>query len=169
MKHTVVAGATPAFSLVEVVLALGVTSFCLMALFGLLSVGLNNNRGTIEQAGATAILSAAMSDLYATPPTVPPGASTNSVQFGIKIPANPVTAVASSSVTTLYFSASGLTTNSTAAQSAYRLTVTPLVPTSPTSPTRVASFFDLLVSWPAAASISNAAGSAETFVSLNRN
>lgn len=153
-----------AFSLVEVVLALGVTIFCLIALFGLLSVGLRSNQATIEQTGATAILSAAISDLYATPAAIPPATSVTSQQFGIPIPAN----TASTPITTLYFPANGqLATNATAANSAYRLTVTPIA--SATTAARTATFLDLKVSWPAAPVPANATGTAETFVSLNRN
>src|ERR1700761_1108969 len=92
-----------AFSLVEVVIALAVTIFCLVALFGLLSVGLRSNQATIEQASATSILSAAVADLRATPQTVPSGSAANSLQYNIKIPANPVNSA--TPVTTLYFPA----------------------------------------------------------------
>jgi uncharacterized protein (TIGR02598 family) len=156
------------FSLVEVVLALGVTIFCLIALFGLLSVGLRSNRTTIEQTGATAILSAVSADLYATPQTSPPGAAATSLQFKIGIPANPVTSA--TPVTTLYFPANGaLSTNASPANSAFRLTVTPVIPGGSNNGTRTATFLDLTVSWPAAATTANAAGTVETFVSLNRN
>jgi uncharacterized protein (TIGR02598 family) len=161
------ARSTGAFSLVEVVIALAVTIFCLVALFGLLSVGLRSNQATIEQAGATSILSAAVADLYATPQTVPSGGAANSLQFNIKIPANPVSSA--TPMTTLYFPSNGqLSTNPSAANSAFRLTVTPIVPSSGGG-TRTATFLDLTVSWPAAASSANAAGTVETFVSLNRN
>ena len=157
------ARSTAAFSLVEVVVALGVTIFCLIALFGLLSVGLRSNQTTIEQAGASTILSAVISDLYATPVTIPSGSATNSLQFNIKIPA----VNAATPVTTLYFAGNGsLATNSTAASSTYRLTVTPIGTTG----TRTATFLDLTVTWPAlATSAATASGSVETFVSLNRN
>ncbi len=156
-----------AFSLVEVVLALGVTIFCLIVLFGLLSIGLRSNRSTIEQAGATSILSAVVADLYATPQTVPPGAATKSLQYKITIPANPVTS--SGTLTTLFFPANGqLSTNATAVNSAYRLTVTSIAPSSGGGG-RTATFLDLLVSWPASVNTNAAAGTVETFVSLNRN
>ena len=156
-----------AFSLVEVVVALGVTIFCLIVLFGLLSIGLRSNRTTIEQAGATSILSAAVADLYATPQTVPTGAATISQQYGIKIPANPVTTA--TPITTLYFPANGqLSTNATAVNSAYRLTVTPIVP-STGGGARTSTFLDVIVSWPASVNTNAATGTVETFVSLNRN
>jgi uncharacterized protein (TIGR02598 family) len=161
------ARSSDAFSLVEVVVALGVTVFCLLVLFGLLSVGLGSNRNTMEQTRATTILSAVVADLYATPQTLPPGGATNSLQFNVKIPANPVTAA--TPVTTLYFPGNGqLSTNATSAGSAYRLTVTPVVP-STGGGARTATFLDLIVSWPAVATTNNAVGTVETFVSLNRN
>ena len=162
-KRCLNARSIAAFSLVEVVIALGVTIFCLIALFGLLSVGLRSNQTTIEQGGAGTILSAVVSDLYATPVTIPSGGATNSLQFNIQIPANPV--AAATPVTTLYFAGGSLATNSTAVNSAYRLTVTPIT----SSGTRTATFLDLTVTWPASVSVANASGSVETFVSLNRN
>ncbi len=162
-KRCLNARSIAAFSLVEVVLALGVTIFCLIALFGLLSVGLRSNQTTIEQGGAGTILSAVVSDLYATPATS--GAATNSSQFNIAIPPNAGTLIAP---TTLYFAGNGsLATNSTAANSAYRLTVSPIIPAA--WGTRSATFLDLKVTWPASVSVANAPGMVETFVSLNRN
>jgi uncharacterized protein (TIGR02598 family) len=176
MKHPLAAGAESAFSLVEVVLALGVTSFCLIALIGLLSAGLTNNRSTIDQAGATTVLSSVTADLYATPRTNPPGAATTSSQFQIPIPASTITAAPAATV--LYFDSNGQPSSSTPpsttlkSTSAYCLTITPIVPTGlPTAGTaaRAATLLDLKVTWPAAAKTANASGSAETFVSLNRN
>jgi len=169
MNRFLVAESRAAFSLVEVVVALGVTTFCLIALFGLLSVGLRSNQTTIEQAGASAILSAAVSDLYAAPATLPPGGATNSIQYNLTIPASPVTAAtAAAAVSIRYFVGASLSTNAAAAQSIYRLTVTPLVPASGLG-AKTASFFDLKVTWPATAAVATASGTVETFVSLNRN
>ena len=47
-----------AFSLVEVVLALGLVSFCLVAVLGLLPVGLKSVKNANEQAGAADVLNA---------------------------------------------------------------------------------------------------------------
>jgi uncharacterized protein (TIGR02598 family) len=165
-------GASSAFSLVEVVLALGVTTFCLVALIGLLSVGITSNRGTIEQTGATAVLSAAVADLNATPRTSPYGKATTSIQFGIAIPANPVSGTPAS--TTLFFVGNGQWSTTIQSSSVYRLTITPVVPAIPvTTPasgaTRIATIMDLKATWPASVLPANAAGTAETSVSLNRN
>ena len=47
-----------AFSLVEVVLALGIVSFCLIAVIGLMPVGLKSVKNANEQAGAADVLNA---------------------------------------------------------------------------------------------------------------
>jgi len=152
-----------AFSLVEVTLALGVAAFCLVAVFGLLPVGLNSNHASIEQTVANGILSAAVADLRATPPTTPPGQTVTSKQFSIPIPANPV--AGSPAVTTLYINGDGQTNE--VSQSRYRLTVAFL----PNSSSKTATLASLKVSWPATAdpSINTAVGSAQVFVALDRN
>jgi uncharacterized protein (TIGR02598 family) len=58
-----------AFSLVEVTLALGIAAFCLIAVFGLVPVGVQTNRNATSQTAATNILSSAVSDIRASPPT----------------------------------------------------------------------------------------------------
>ena len=45
-----------AFSLVEVTLALGVAAFCLIAVFGLIPVGVQTNRNATSQTAATNIV-----------------------------------------------------------------------------------------------------------------
>src|SRR4029077_1448246 len=56
-----------AFSLVEVTLALGVAAFCLIAVFGLVPVGVQTNRNATSQTTATNILSSVVSDIRASP------------------------------------------------------------------------------------------------------
>jgi len=56
-----------AFSLVEVTLALGVAAICLIAVFGLLPVGVQTNRNATSQTAATNIIAAVIADLRATP------------------------------------------------------------------------------------------------------
>jgi uncharacterized protein (TIGR02598 family) len=48
-----------------VTLALGVCSFCLVAILGLLPIGLATNQAAIEQTAANGILSAVAADLRA--------------------------------------------------------------------------------------------------------
>jgi uncharacterized protein (TIGR02598 family) len=52
-----------AFSLVELTLALGVAAFCLIAVFGLMPVGIQTNRNATSQTAATDILSSVVSDI----------------------------------------------------------------------------------------------------------
>ena len=56
-----------AFSLVEVTLALGIAAFCLIAVFGLVPVGVQTNRNATSQTTATNILSSVVSDIRASP------------------------------------------------------------------------------------------------------
>src|SRR5438876_7933827 len=58
---------TGAFSLVEVTLALGIAAFCLIAVFGLVPVGVQTNRNATSQTTATNILSSVVSDIRASP------------------------------------------------------------------------------------------------------
>lgn len=58
---------TGAFSLVELTLALGVAAFCLIAVFGLMPVGLQTNRNATSQTAATNILSSVVSDIRSSP------------------------------------------------------------------------------------------------------
>src|SRR5439155_15142057 len=70
--------ARAAFSLIEVTLALGVAGFCLLAVFGLLPVGVQTNQRALSQTAATVILSSVVADLRATPTT-----ATTSTQYQI--------------------------------------------------------------------------------------
>jgi len=56
-----------AFSLIEVTLALGIAAFCLIAVFGLVPVGVQTNRNATSQTFATNILSGVVSDIRASP------------------------------------------------------------------------------------------------------
>jgi uncharacterized protein (TIGR02598 family) len=166
-----------AFSLIEVALALGVAAFCLIAIFGLLPVGLNSNRMSIEQTAANGIISAVAADLRATPVTVPRGQVATSQQFQIPIPANPVSSPVPK---TLYFSADNQcasslngtnkadgTSWSPSLQTRYRLTITFLK----NGGAKSATFADLKVSWPAPVDPSARvpAGSVDMFLALDRN
>src|SRR5207253_9779792 len=60
------------FSLVEITLALGVAAFCLIAVFGLMAVGLQTQRAAVQQTKANAIISQIADDLRADV-RLPPG------------------------------------------------------------------------------------------------
>ena len=63
-----------AFSLVEVTLALGIAAFCLIAVIGLVPVGVQTNRNATSQTAATNILSSVIADIRASPPGQGPSA-----------------------------------------------------------------------------------------------
>jgi uncharacterized protein (TIGR02598 family) len=136
-----------AFSLVEVTLALGIGAFSLIAIFGLMPVGVQTNRNASSQTAATNIITAVVTDLRATPKTFP-----TSTQFGISFGMN----------TTLYFDGSGQFATSLGTNSRYQLNVT-------WSGSTGLRYADLKVSWPAAAIPANASGSAEMFAAFDRN
>lgn len=89
------------FSLVEVTLALGIAAFCLVAIFGLLPVGLNSNRAAIEQTAAAGVAQAIIADLRATQNSNPSTAT--SKLFYIPVPA----VSASKTMTTIYLREDG--------------------------------------------------------------
>jgi uncharacterized protein (TIGR02598 family) len=145
---------TAGFSLVEVTLALGIAAFCLIALFGLLPLGIQTNQGSISQTAAASLLSSVAADLRATPKT-----SLTSLQYGI----------AFGTAKILYFDGEGqaIAPKDASATPRYRVTIAfPPSPAGPFAPT----FVSLKVSWPAPVDPATAtpAGSIETFTALDR-
>ena len=167
-----------AFSLIEVVIALSVTVFCLSAIFGLLPIGLTSNNNASEQTVTAGIATAISADLHSTPVV-----GWNTSRFGLKIPP-----AGGTSVQTLYFSqdgqpgAIGVITKSGPTVSRYRATVTMTAQNTLTTPatastTPYGKLFKtwVLITWPAmsdpAATTfpSNFSGSFETVGALNCN
>lgn len=151
-----------AFSLVEVAVALGLSGFCLMAIFGLLTVGVNVNQVALRQTGANAILSAITADLQAAP-SATAGESVTSEQFDIPIPGPPVSTKSAPAV--VFLSEQGR--SAPPAQAAYRAAVTFLPAPGGGLNTAILTYVN--VTWPASASPENALGSAETIIVLSRN
>jgi uncharacterized protein (TIGR02598 family) len=139
-----------AFSLVEVTVALGVAGFCLIAVFGLLPVGVQTNQRATSQTAAASIIANVVADLRATPN--PPRINT-SVQYQI----------AFGTTKTLYFDGAGQFATSLGPNSRYQLNVT--------FPWTSGNTYgaDLKLTWPAAATAANASGSVETFAAFDRN
>ena len=156
------------FSLVELALSLGVAAFCLIAVFGLLPVGIQSQRNATSQTAAAGIIASVEADLRATPPTTPNrGVATTSVQYQIPIPANPVTSATTPSA--LFFTQEGTFSTTAQAQSRYRVTIT-FLPNDPgAAPARTATRAYIRITWPAAADPNVAAGSSETFATFDRN
>jgi uncharacterized protein (TIGR02598 family) len=149
------------FSLVEVVLALGVAGFCLIAVLGMLPAGLKIQQGSVNQTKANAIILQIMTDLRADV-RLPPGQVSKANQFGLN-----GHWLAQATPDTLYFTNDGKQTTaaSTTDSPVFRATITYLFP-----PTATTSIAKISVSWPAQVDPATAppAGSAETFVAVNR-
>jgi Tfp pilus assembly protein PilV len=154
-----------AFSLVEVALALGVMSFCLIALFGLLPIGVTSNQTAVEQTMAGSIATSIAADLFATPRTR--GTSTC---YGFNV------ASATNVTQTIFFGedanptgAIGASASSNPRASRYRAVVG-FYPAGQQKATAVR----ILVTWPAFADSSgsgwpkNFSGSFETTIALDR-
>ena len=152
------------FSLVELTLALGIAAFCLIAVFGLMPIGVQTNRNATSQTRTTNILTAVVADLRATPKT-----ATTSTQFALGF-----SGCTPPSSVQLYFDSEGQVLarcnccndtidNSQGTNPRYRLSVT-----YPTSPTGL-SYLDLKVTWPGPAIPANASGSTEIFAAFDRN
>jgi uncharacterized protein (TIGR02598 family) len=149
---------TAGFSLVELTLALGIAAFCLIALFGLVPIGVQTNRNATSQTAATNILSAVVADLRATPTF-----NTTSTEFGIIFGTD--RCAVGCSQTPLYFDSAGQTT-SLGANSRYQVNVT----WSGSSGLRYA---DLKVTWPPTVVLTNPtpvpSGSVEMLAAFDRN
>jgi uncharacterized protein (TIGR02598 family) len=157
-----------AFSLVEVTLALGIAAFCLIAIFGLMPVGVQTNRNATSQTAATSILSNVIADIRTTAKVTP--SATPSPLYKITVPAR---GNWNSTAQTLYLDGQGQAATSlspaspTPFQPRYQLNVT--FPPNPDVGTFKTTYSDLKITWPAAATPANASGSVEIFAAFDRN
>lgn len=169
MKHSDL----KAFSLAEVTLALGIAAICLLAIFGLLPVGLNSNQASIEQTAAASFAKAIVSDLRNTPVISDPPP----ISPFYEIPFPTDSAVASHTIwlTETGASAASIDSQITPTSNAkYRVFLT-LTPPPPS--TKAATIVRILISWPALGEIKtsgtsepmHAAGTFETVTALDRN
>jgi uncharacterized protein (TIGR02598 family) len=150
-----------AFSLIEVVIAIGVFSFCLLTLAALIPVGLTDNKSSHDRMVAADLCSSIESDLRATPI-----GSTTSPLYSIALPTGTTT-----TTTTLFDSYSaGTTTFKTGAtapansQFRFTITLTPAATTAPNDPILA----NIMATWPAPASTANAIGKVNICVAINR-
>lgn len=152
-----------AFSLVEVVLALGVVVFCLFSVFGLLALGVTSTQSSTAQTVGANVLTQIAADLQATPNPSPKGTiATNSLIYGIPIPVTASGATVTTATTNLYIADDGVATN--ASNSRYRLNVWTMSATT----NRQETVVRLLLTWPAGATTTNAQGSVESIIAINR-
>ena len=143
-----------AFSLIEITLGLGVAAVCLLAVSGLLTVGVQTNKKSQSQNVATNILAAAVSDLRAIP----------KVAFG-QSPSgpSPLFGIPVSGRRHIFFDSTGSQTDVADAQ-VYRLTVT-----TSNSGTTTPMYASLRVTWPATIDPATGTpeGSVEAFAAID--
>lgn len=139
-----------AFSLVEVTIALGVAALCLLAVFGLLPIGLKTTQSSSAQISASDLAVAIDADLRATSK----GAA-ESALFGISMTTG----------STIYLKEDGTVGSQT--ESRWRVQV---MFNAPAGGSKMATSGRILVSWPAQQEdLSKAAGSENFFIALDRN
>jgi Tfp pilus assembly protein PilW len=160
------------FSLVEVVLALGVASFCLVVLVALVPVGLQRYQKADSQSSMVNLATMVASDLDATTNGT---SAVASPRFSFSIPASGGNA-SGNTPQTVYVDASGVATGTLGlpptSASIYRIS---LFFYPPASPLKVATTARILITAPALADPSPQSAPAkysnifETSISLNRN
>ena len=152
-----------AFSLVEVTLALGIAAFALIAIFGLLPIGITSNQTSVEQTAAAGMARAIIADLRTTPLT----ANTSS-SYQISVP-NAGSGRSATQQLLLREDGSLDITTPRGASSRYLGYISFNAPTA-----KAAINIRLLITWPAAADLNNNppknfAGSYEVLSALDRN
>lgn len=131
------------FSLVEVVLALAVCSFCLVTILGVMATGLTTDHDTTQQTAAAGIVREVTADLWAGSNSDSTGTSSGKTPaFGITLP----TSTSASGPETLFFAGDG-TKEASAAGAQYRVDVAFGAKQFATEPSPVR----VLVTWPALA------------------
>ncbi len=143
------------FSLVEVALAIGVASFCLLAICGLLPVGVDSTRDSHHHTAAATLATMIVSDLRSTPL-----ATATSPFYAISVPGQ----------TTLYLNEDGSKIGSPTAGDGgpvYRATLTVTSPSGSTP--REATTASIQITWNARAATPNPTEFYQTVVGLDRN
>ena len=151
------------FTLVELVLALGVAAFCLIALIGMLPTAVKVQQASVQQTAANAITSEIIGDLRAA--YRKPGNS-NSSQFNIELKKLPPGQVAKYTPAALYFSLDGTQQNGQGG-AVFKATITYYRTAADASAT--STFANVVVSWPASQDdLTKTAGHTETLAVIDR-
>jgi len=150
------------FSLVEVVIAIGIAAFCLVTMLGLIPSGMKAVNATTEQTAATAIISEVMTDLRDTPL----GSNTSPI-LAIQLPPNVTTNDSidgtGTNTTNFYVSEScTLYPTNTSLDARYGVTL------SLSNSSVFITTARVQVWWPSVAAPSNAVGSVEAISAIMR-
>ena len=152
------------FTLIEVTLALGVASFAMLAIFGLLPVGLQSSQTSTQQTLATNIATAILADMTQVPSASAIAASSGTLssissEYGIDV----TKSYSSTAPKQFYVDATGAP-QASATTARYRVSLT-LVQSGTNS--RQADNGMITIAWPAAAQ--NPLDKVSVFVALDRN
>jgi uncharacterized protein (TIGR02598 family) len=146
-----------AFSLVEVVIALGIAAFCLVAMLGLFPTALKSSKNSTDETASGIMLNNVAFDLRNTPV----GSNTTSL-YGITLPTN----AAATASTNFFFNEDGSFTNTrTALSTRYGVLLTMSNPTAATTTAWIQVYWPPTLS---TNSLSNALGVAESLITINR-
>jgi len=123
----------PAFSLIEVTIALGIAAFCLITVFALLPIGINTNQNAFEQTAAAGIATAIAADLHGTPVVSTVATTSSTSRFQIVIPQAgqstvPVIGNGSPNFQTMFFTENGAPWNGSSVQGPMGQTASPSTP-----------------------------------------
>jgi type II secretory pathway pseudopilin PulG len=156
-----------AFSLVEVVIAIGVAAFCLVAMLGLIPTGVKSVKTATEQTVAAALLQEVATDLRNTQP-----GSNTTPKLGLSLTNNgtatqtPGLSIGSGSggiTSPFYMSESGIVyTNNTSMDARYGVFL------NFTNQSTFITAAQIVVWWPSTSSLTNAQGSIETVTTILR-
>ena len=152
------------FSLVEIVIALGVAAFALVAIMGMLPMGLKTQQASIQQTTANEIMAAILNDLRADV-VLPPGQASKEQDSGFGLHGRWQNVATPA---TLYFTNEGNQTgsvNQTGTGAVFRAKIQYLFP--PSATTTVAN---VIITWPAQVDPTTVlpAGSVGTYIAVNR-
>jgi uncharacterized protein (TIGR02598 family) len=163
--------ASSGFSLAECALALGVAGFALVAVMGMLPVGLKIQQASVQQTTANEIMAAILNDLRADA-VLPPGLASKETDSGFGLHGH---WLAVDKPSWLFFTNEGSQTgsavnNTTTPPAAppdavFRAKITYLFP-----PTATTSVADVVINWPAQVDPTTGlpAGLVETYIAVNR-
>ncbi len=156
------------FSLVEIVLALGIAAFCLVSISGLLLFGFQSSTSTFERTAAAGVGAAVIAELQATPAA----ASASAPKFNIPIQPSGGATVTPTTFNVDQSGTPGALGVAPTFTSLYRVA---FLLTPPAAGQRSATSVRIVVSWPASSDPTvstwpkHAQGTWETVVNLDRN
>jgi Tfp pilus assembly protein PilV len=162
---------TAGFTLLEIVIALGVAAFCLIALLGMLPIGIKIQRASANQTKANAIMSQIV-DFLRADVRLPPGQASKAQGSWVNLHGHWLAVAVPDN---MFFTNDGKQTGSVTQGTAppapstvpppvFRATITYLFP-----PTATTSIAKITVSWPAQQTdLTKVEGSIDMFAAVNR-